>query len=202
MNLTLHPSTKEAFTSIDSAQGFTSVQQLYNYFKEHPKPISIPNFAQLLKVSKKEALTFATHKGEINSAENLVGLLGLSITPTNHKLIINNQDFYTWCAADTLIFPALLNVNAYIKSTDPINGESIEITIEIDKITSISPPEAYISWVPQVDENDIRCSMCNRVHFFSSENSANEWLASNKDARIFSVTNYYSTDISLNRFAE
>jgi len=198
MNLTLHPSAKKAFTAIDSGQGFTSVQQLFEHFKEHPKPISIPNFAQLLKLSKKDALEFATRKGELNSAGNLVGLLGLSITPTNHKLIINNQDFYTWCAADTLIFPTLLSVSAFIKSTDPINGETIEITIEIDKITRISPAEAYISWGSQVDENDIRCSMCNRVHFFSSENSAKEWLASNKDARIFKVVDYFTTDISLN----
>ncbi len=197
MKLKLHPSTKHAFTAIDSSQGFTSLKHLYTYLKNNLGPIPIPNFAQLLKLSEKEALAFATQKGELNSEGNLVGLLGLSITPTNHKLVINHQDFYTWCAADTLIFPALLNVSAFIKSTDPINGEAIEIAIETDEITHISPAETYISWVAQVDENDIRCSMCNRVHFFSSEKTARQWHTTNQDARIFSVEKYYSTDLLL-----
>lgn len=198
MRLTLHPSTKKAFTDIDSSDGFTSLNQLYNHFKEHPYPIPMQQFAELLNLSDYKAFELAKTKGELNKNNELVGLLGLSIVPTNHKLIIDNQTFYTWCAADTLIFPALLTVRAQINSHDPLTNSPIEIIVSNDEITSIKPKDAYISWVDTIDENDIKCSMCNRVHFFSSKESANTWHGANKDARIFSVTDYFTTDISLN----
>ena len=140
----------------------------------------------------------AKAKGELNADGELVGLLGLSIVPTNHELHMASRKFYTWCAADSLIFPAILNEEAVIRSHDPTTGEGIAIKVSGDRLLEITPDNAMISWVDEVDEDDIRCSMCNRVHFFASPATATRWHESNQDAKILSVVDYYTLGLEVN----
>jgi len=198
MDLKLNPATKKAFLDIDSVDGFTDVIHLFNKFMESSGPLTMKDFAELMGKEGHEALKFAQNKGEINTKGELVGLLGLSIVPTNHELTMAGRKFYTWCAADSLIFPAILGEDAVIHSKDPMTGESIEIRVKNDRLLDISPKEAMISWVDEINEDDIRCSMCNRVHFFTTAATAANWHENNKDARIFKVEDYYASGISTN----
>jgi alkylmercury lyase len=196
MNLKLATSTKEAFVSIISSLGINKVLDVFQVFLTNSIPLSMGEFSKLMSLSESEAIDLANNKGELNESGELVGFLGFSIVPTNHQLFIGGKIFYTWCAADTLIFPAILKVDAKVISTDPITNEEIKVSIENENLTSIEPRQAMISWIDEVDDSDIRCSMCNRVHFFESEVSANKWQENNLDARIFSVKDYFVTDIS------
>ena len=198
MNLKLNQGTKKAFLDIDSSQGFTDISRLFQRFMKTSKPLTMKDFAELLGRDEGEALKLARAKGEINADGELVGLLGLSIVPTNHELIMSGRKFYTWCAADSLIFPSLLNVKAEINSLDPLNGEKISLKIDHEYLTNVSPDGAMISWVDDIDEDDIRCSMCNRVHFFTSAETANKWHENNQDANILSVVDYYTLGVAVN----
>jgi alkylmercury lyase len=195
MKLKLATATKDAFVGIISSLGIDKVKDVFQSFLKNGVPLSMAEFAQLMGLSESDAIDLAKNKGELNESGELVGFLGLSIVPTNHQLIINNKNFYTWCAADTLIFPAILEVEAKVISADPITGEAIRVAIENDILTSIEPGQSMISWIDDVDDADIRCSMCNRVHFFASGDSANKWHNNNQEARVFSVPEFYSTDI-------
>jgi len=195
MNLKLNPATKKAFLDIDSSHGFTDVVNLFKKFKESSGPISMKDFAKLLGREEDEVIKLAQTKGELNTEGQLVGLLGLSIVPTNNELIMAGQSFYTWCAADSLIFPAILQESAVIHSNDPVNGEIIKIKVDGDRLLDISPEAAMISWVDDIDEEDIRCSMCNRVHFFASSTTATSWHENNQDARILPVVDYYTLGV-------
>ncbi len=103
----------------------TRVKVVFQQFLFAAKAVSIAKFAEIMAVSEEEALSLAQNKGELNTQGELVAFLGFSVMPTNHTLLIENNKFYTWCAADTLIFPAILGINAIIYSTDPINNERI-----------------------------------------------------------------------------
>lgn len=199
MQLKLNTHTKEEFISIISGLGLNKVYNVLNYFLDKNRPLSIANFAAFMDVNEKKAIGLAQSRGEMNSEGELVGFLGLSIVRTNHELKIRDKTLYTWCAADTLIFPSMLDVKAHISSLDPINNEPVQVIINHDILESLEPESSMISWIDNIDENDIRCSMCNRVHFFSSKESAEMWLENNKDARIFTVTDFFTSDISINQ---
>lgn len=195
MNLTLNSATKKVFLDIVSTMDLTRVMGVFQQFILVAEAVSIAKFAEIMAVSEEEALRLAQNKGELNTQGELVALLGFSVVPTNHTLLIENNKFYTWCAADTLIFPAILGINVIIYSTDPINSERIRIEVKKEFLTDISPPTAMISWVDEVDQDDIRCSMCNRVHFFVSEETAAKWQAHNQDVRVFTVADYFASGI-------
>jgi len=196
MKLVLNTSTKEGFIAIISSLGMDKVHAVFNIFLNSSAPIKMADFTQIMKLSETEAIDLANNKGELNADGELVGFLGFSIVPTNHRMTIAGENFYTWCAADTLIFPAILGIKAEVSSVDPVTNELVEVLVDQDSLISISPSGAMISWIDEVDDNDIRCSMCNRVHFFASVGSAKRWLGNNTEARIFTVTDFYATDIS------
>jgi alkylmercury lyase len=196
MKIKLHPSTRDAFVAIISALGEKEVYAVFQQFLDLRRPISAEELASIMSVSVAEAIILAKNKGELNDQGELVGFLGFSLVPTNHQFLIDGKKFYTWCAADTLVFPAVLGVEAEIFSTDPLTGEAIQATVDKEYLTAISPHGAMISWIDDVDDSDIRCSMCNRVHFFASGETVNKWLVNNKEARIFAVTDFFGTDIS------
>jgi alkylmercury lyase len=195
MKLRLNPSTKKTFTSIISTLGLAKVLAVLQQFLDNGQPLTIAQFAQIMDLTVPQALELAQNKGELDKKGQLVGFLGFSVVPTNHQLIINGKIFYTWCAADTLIFPAILGVDVIIISSDPLSNENIRIQVNHDLLIEVLPVTTFISWVDEVDQNDIRCSMCNRVHFFASEETSARWLANNQDARVFPVAKFFSSDI-------
>lgn len=195
MKIKLSPSTQEAFLRIISTLGIDRVKNVFHAFLKNGRPILISKLAVLLDVSEDDALELAQNKGELSEQGELVGFLGLSLVPTSHKMLIDNKVFYAWCAADTLLFPAILNLNVEILSKDTLTNEPIKITVNNNFLTSVEPPEAMISWVDDVDDQNIRSSICNRVHFFASVESVNKWHHDNQDARIFTVEDFYAADI-------
>lgn len=198
MDLKLNPATKKAFFNIDSSNGIIDIAHLFEKFMQNSGPIAMRDFAELVARDKEEVLKLVQSKGEINANGDLVALLGLSIVPTKHELVMAGRKFYTWCAADSLIFPAILDEDAVIHSKDPINDENIEIKISGDQLVEVTPEGAMISWIDEIDEDDIRCSMCNRVHFFASHETAASWHENNQDARILPVVDYYTLGVEVN----
>ncbi|MBL4752706.1 MAG: hypothetical protein JKY52_03770 [Flavobacteriales bacterium] len=154
------------------------------------KPIDIETVAEILGASVEDTAQIVGQFGETDQQEKVVAFAGVSIIPTPHSFKVHGKQLYTWCAADALIFPGFLDVTAEIASKDPINGEPITLTVEGKKIKAIEPENALVSWVTDQDINDIRATMCNRIHFFVSENTANEWQHQNPDAQVFQVKEF------------
>jgi alkylmercury lyase len=82
--------------------------------------------------------------------EKIIGALGLSLVPTKHQIQLEDRTLYTWCAADTLIFPVVLNADVKIQSHCAYNGEPIEITMHNGKLSRVAPESAVI-WQVAID---------------------------------------------------
>jgi hypothetical protein len=80
----------------------------------------------------------------------VVGSHGLSLTPTVHRLYINGQNLFTWCAADAVGIPAALGAGAEIVSKCFQCDEPIEITIFNGEIQYINQADSRI-WVAEAD---------------------------------------------------
>ncbi len=150
-------------------------------------PLDMEHVSSLLSVPISEAIQVVKQFGEFDAEGRVVGFAGLSIVPTNHKFEVNGKTLYTWCAADALLFPAALNVTAHIFSTDPISQEKIELTVSPDAIEKVSPGSTVASIVGAMKSCNIRSGLCDRVHFFTSEKTAKEWINGKENAGILTV---------------
>jgi len=52
---------------------------------------------------------------ELDTQGRLIGM-GITLNPTPHRFDVEGIHLYTWCALDTLIFPALIGRTANVTS--------------------------------------------------------------------------------------
>lgn len=45
---------------------------------------------------------------------------GLTLNPTPHRFTVAGHQLYTWCAPDTLVFPAVIGASAHVESECPV----------------------------------------------------------------------------------
>lgn len=117
-------------------------------------------------------------------------ILGLALTlrPTPHRFTVAGRQLYTWCALDTLFFPALIGKAATIESTSPDSGISVRVTTSTDgTITSVQPDTAVLSLLIPDHDGPVRSSFCNQVHYFASREEAQPWLDAHPDGEVLDI---------------
>src|SRR5439155_20002048 len=65
---------------------------------------------------------------EFDDAGDIVGA-GLSLRSTVHIIEISERRLYTWCALDTLIFPAMLGRTARVTSACPAPAAPVPLPV-------------------------------------------------------------------------
>jgi alkylmercury lyase len=119
---------------------------------------------------------------------------GLTLIPTPHTFVVDGHRLYTWCAADTLLFPAIIGSPAMIESRCPTTGTVIRLTVDPeDGVTTLSPATAVIS-IPDSDDLDVarvRASCCNPGRFFATAEAAGDWLAQHPSGTVLPVADAY-----------
>ncbi|WP_171113235.1 MULTISPECIES: organomercurial lyase MerB [Streptomyces] len=123
---------------------------------------------------------------EYDAEGRIIGY-GLTFTPTPHRYEVNGRTFYTWCALDTLVFPAILGHTAHVASPCRATGEPVHLAATPDGPTDVEPATAVVSLVTPDAPSSVRVSFCNLVHFFASADAAKDWLAEHPDARVLPV---------------
>ena len=104
---------------------------------------------------------------------------GLTLKPTPHHFDVDGNQLFTWCAFDTLFFPALLGRTVTIRSTCPRSGDEIRLTVRPDGIEEVHPAGAVVSIIlpdAAAARSDVRGSFCKHVHYFVQEGAAAMWL--------------------------
>lgn len=140
------------------------------------KPVTPSRIADHLGLAGDEAA--ALLKGaELDQAGNVVGM-GLSIVPTPHSYRIRGRQLYTWCAFDAILFPVLHKSTAVIESPDPISGEKIRLTSTPEGVRDLEPVTAVVSLARErQDLENVRAWFCNFTHFFTSVETASQYVA-------------------------
>lgn len=113
---------------------------------------------------------------------------GLTLVETPYRLRIAGRVLYTWCATDTLFFPAILGTTATAESVCPSTGATIRVAMDPDSVISVDPPEAVVSQTHSSGRvADIRASVCDHGHFFASADAARPWLAEHPEGRVVAI---------------
>jgi alkylmercury lyase len=154
-------------------------------------PVPPDEIAIHLQVSPDKVVSILEGFGaEFDKEGNMLGF-GLTLVPTPHVYKANGHKLYTWCAADALEFPVMLKHTAHIESPDPISGEKIRVSVTPDRVERVEPESAVVSWVDRIDVANIRGSLCNYVHFFTSPETASKWIANRPGKTFYAVDIVY-----------
>ena len=128
---------------------------------------------------------------EYDETGRIVGS-GLTLRPTPHRFETGGNTLYTWCALDTLVFPAILGQPAQVTSRCHTTGTPVHLTVEPDQITHVEPATAVVSIVTPDTLESIRSAFCNQVHFFASADAAQPWLERHPGATTLPVTEAFA----------
>ncbi|MFY0654383.1 MAG: organomercurial lyase [Cyclobacteriaceae bacterium] len=171
--------------------GLTGVEQAYDQLLRG-KTLTPESLSRAISRSLEETREIVSTYGEIDQQGQIAGFLGISLFETKHKMFVNGKVIYTWCAADTLLFPKFLDFSAKVTSEDPISGELVELSVNGDYLEWTNPVPLYISWMEKADSCDIRNSFCYHSYFFSSQDTANKWLKENPSGKISKAEDFFS----------
>lgn len=129
-----------------------------------------------------------TGRVEIDTQGNLVGAV-LSLNPTQHHILMDNQRLYAWCAYDAMYAPGVVGMPAQIVSEDPVTGKSIQVSITPDGVETIQPEGAVVSvFDPGGDMSaGPESTRCTHMLFFESRESANQWMQGRTGVSILTV---------------
>ncbi|GGK28504.1 hypothetical protein GCM10011583_70590 [Streptomyces camponoticapitis] len=112
---------------------------------------------------------------EYDDAGRVIGS-GLTQRPTPHHFTIDGVQLYTWCALDTLVFPAVLGRTAHVESPCHTTRTPVCLTVTPTGVTDLNPADAVVSIITPDDMTSVRSAFCNHVHFFAHPEAAQNWL--------------------------
>jgi len=142
------------------------------------QPVAPAQIAARLRKSQDAVVALLRQIGvEWDAAGNVVGA-GVSLTPTPHSYIVGGRQLYVWCAGDAITFPLLHKTSVVIESPDPINGAKIDLIGTPEGAKEVEPSTAVVSWMPGTESlANIRANFCNFTNFFSSVETATQYVA-------------------------
>ncbi|QGK68713.1 organomercurial lyase MerB [Allosaccharopolyspora coralli] len=121
----------------------------------------------------------------------LVGY-GLTHRRTPHHFTVDGRQLYTWCALDTLLFPAVLDRPAEVESPCHATTTPVRLTVEPDRVVGVEPAGAVVSLVTPGQCTSVRSAFCNQVHFFASPEAAQPWLSEHPEAAVLPVAEAFT----------
>jgi alkylmercury lyase len=157
-------------------------------------PITLTELAEAAGVDAADVANAPAGRDiEFDDEGRIVGW-GLTLNPTPHTFVVDGRRLYTWCAADTLMFPAIIGGRAHVESTCPATGTVIRLTVDpAAGVSDVSPAAAVISIpAPQdLDDARVRASCCDPGRFFASAAAAADWRAQHPRGTVLPVADAY-----------
>jgi alkylmercury lyase len=164
------------------------------------QPVSAEQLAESWKLPLDQVHTILNQargtKIEVDENGDLIGAGGLSLSPTPHRLILQDKTLYAWCAFDAMFLPGFLGQRLEIESIDPIREDPIKLTITPLGIESYSPKSTMLSIaIPgvscSIERQGPESEVCGQMHFFSSPDSAQDWLNQHPGSVMLTVEQAY-----------
>jgi len=117
----------------------------------------------------------------------------LAAARMHHRFEVDGRTLSTWCAWDSLFIPEILGKSARVTSPDPENGEVVRLLVSPDRIESVDPEGAVVSFLlPDAHDFDISAAnvmakFCHFVFFFTSRSSGESWMAKHPGTFLYSL---------------
>jgi alkylmercury lyase len=119
----------------------------------------------------------------------VVAFWGLALPEMPHCLEVAGRVLHAWCAFDPLFIAPLLGEPARVESTCPVTAQPVSLTVTLDGVGDVSPPEAVVSFLVPTKpwDEDVINSFCHSVLYFASEQAGRRWIAAHPGTFLLSV---------------
>ena len=134
----------------------------------------------------------------------VLGFGGLAAAPMHHRFEVNGRTLWTWCAWDSLFLPEILGRTARVTSPDPENRELVRLTVTPDRIQTVEPSDAVISFIRPdaaafaTSAANVMASFCHYIFFFASRASGERWTAEHPGTFLYSLDDAFALAKRLN----
>jgi alkylmercury lyase len=134
----------------------------------------------------------------------VIGFWGLALPEMPHRLEVAGRVLHAWCALDPMFIVPLLGEPARVKSTCPVTGRPVSLTVTPDGATDVAPPEAVVSFLVPTRpwDDDVIGSFCHYVLYFAAEEPGRRWMATHPGTFLLSVEQAFEVGrrFNLSRF--
>jgi alkylmercury lyase len=126
------------------------------------------------------------------SERAIVGINGLTLGDSRHRLHFDDVTLGTWCAWDSLFLVPIIGRPATLSSTSPATNVPVEVMITPDGVTGSEPVTTVMSVVvphPNTAAKtaaEIQAVFCHFVHFFEDRATAESWVPAERDPAVLS----------------
>ena len=107
-----------------------------------------------------------------------------------HEVHTGAATVTAWCALDPFLIAPLLNTTeTIVRSTDPLTGEAITLTITPNGVRDVSPPTVVVSMLEPDGpfQADVVQRFCHCVPFFASPESGRQWTRDHPDTFLLTI---------------
>ncbi len=164
-------------------------QQILRVLAETGQPLAPMDIASRLQISLESLATHLAHvpDTEFDNEGNIVGW-GITLVPTMHQFRLKEHSLFTWCAFDTILFPPLLQLEAYVRSLCKTTGQPITFIATPEGVRDLTPATSILSLpLPSARCECIRGTFCAQSHFFQTMEAAFSWSALHPEVILLSV---------------
>jgi alkylmercury lyase len=129
---------------------------------------------------------------EWDQAGRVIGF-GLTLRPTDHRVVIGERTLYTWCATDPFLVCLVLDQRVTVESTCPASGRRVRLAVGPGGLTAVAPAGAVVSQrLCGGAVADLRSDVCDHGHFFASPTDAAGWLTGHPDGEAIAVADAFA----------
>jgi alkylmercury lyase len=163
------------------------------------KPVSIAELAAAAEhpTDRVQRAVAGWNDTEFDQEGRIVGW-GLTLRPTPHRFNIDGKQLYTWCALDTLFFPAVIGRPARVESPCAATGVPIRLTVDpTEGVSALDPSTAVVSLVMPEQTSSVRTAFCNPGRYFATPDAARDWESKHPGMELLSVADAYRASRSL-----
>ena len=156
----------------------------------HARPVTITDLAHDSGHSRAQVRSALAELSdtEFDEQGSVIGH-GITLRPTPHEFTVDGHRLYTWCALDTLIFPAVLDRRAYVVSPAPGSGQPVRLSVDpIAGVTAAAPATAVVTVLLPEQGRGVRATFCNHVHFYPDPAAAQGWLSEHPSGAVLTIT--------------
>ncbi|HLZ62749.1 MAG TPA: organomercurial lyase [Ktedonosporobacter sp.] len=164
-------------------------RQIMRAIAETGEPVAPAHLARRLQMSQESLMAHLAGipDTEFDTQDNIVGW-GITLVPTQHQFRLKERPLFTWCAFDTILFPALLQVEAQVQSVCEASGQPITFLATSEGIADLFPATSVLSLIlPHARCDCVRGTFCQQSLFFKSEAAASPWLVLHPEAALLSL---------------
>ena len=120
----------------------------------------------------------------------IVGINGLTLGDSRHRLHLQDVTLGTWCAWDSLFLVPIIGRDARLTSTSPATNAPVQVTITPDGVTGTEPTTTVLSVVvphpsaAPATAAEVQATFCHFVHFFEDRVTAEGWVPAERDPAV------------------